>query len=77
MGQLLRVSGGARKPIFFTEGFDLGFSLLLGLVDVLANLRNIIAGRLDVDDEALPIGGANNPPICSGRRGEGQQQSGC
>ncbi len=46
---------GARKPIFSTEGFDSGFSLLLCLVDVLANLRNIIARRLDVDDEAFPI----------------------
>lgn len=72
----LSVSWGARKPIFFTEGFDLGFGLLLCLVDVLADLRNIIARRLDVDDEALPIGCANNPPIRKGRISEGEQKNG-
>jgi hypothetical protein len=67
---------GARKPIFFTESFDLGLGLLLCLVDVLADLRNITARRLDVDDEALPIGCANNPPIREGRIGEGEQKNG-
>ena len=72
----LGVSWGARKPIFFTEGFDLRFGLLLCLVDVLADLRNIIARRLDVDDEALPIGCANNPPVRKGRISEGEQKNG-
>lgn len=77
VAQSLRVSWGARKPIFFAEGFDPGFGLLLCLVDVLANLRNIIARRLDIDDEALPISCANNPPIRNGRISEGEQKNGC
>lgn len=74
---LLRAFWGARKLIFSTEGSDSGFGLLLCLVDVLANLRNIIARRLHVDDEAFPISCANNPPICNGRIGAGEQKNGC
>jgi hypothetical protein len=72
----LGVSWGARKLIFFTEGFDLGFGLLLCLIDIFPHFCNIIARRLDVDDEALPIGCANNPPIRNGRICEGQQKHG-
>jgi hypothetical protein len=71
----LGVCGGALKLIFFTKGFDLGFGLLLCLVDLLADLRNIIARWLDVDDEALPIGCTNDPPTRKGRIGEGKQKN--
>jgi hypothetical protein len=56
-----------RKPIFV---------LLLCLVDVFADLSNIIARRFDVDDEALSIGCANDPPIRDGRISEGEQKNG-
>ena len=71
----LGVCGGAPKLIFFTKGFDLGFGLLLCLVDLLADLRNIIARWLDVDDEALPICCTNNPPTRKGRIREGKQKN--
>jgi hypothetical protein len=72
----LGVSRCGWKPILFTEDFDLGFGLLLCLVDILADLRNIIARRFEVDDEALPIGCPNNPPIRQSWIGEGEQKKG-
>ena len=64
-----------REPIVFAEAFDRSFGLLLCLVDVLADLRNIIARRLDVDDKALPIGCPNNPPTRKSRISGGEQKN--
>jgi len=72
----LGVSRCGWQPILFTEDFDLGFGLLLCLVDILADLRNIIARRFDVDDEALPIGCPNNPPTRQSWISEGEQKNG-
>ena len=71
-----RFLGRAEADLLY-RGIRPGFGLLLCLVDVLADLRNIIARRLDIDDEALPISCANNPPIRKGRICEGEQKDGC
>ena len=72
----LGVSWGARRRIFFANLFDVSFGLLACLVDVLAHLGNvlIIARRLYVDDKALVIGCADDPPIRESRIDEGKQK---
>ena len=71
----LGVSGGRRR-LFFANLFDVSFGLLACLVDVLAHLGNvlIIARRLYVDDKALVIGCADDPPIRESRIDEGKQK---
>jgi hypothetical protein len=51
---------------FFAKAFDVGFGLIRCLIDVFTDLGNALGlpCRLYVDDDALPVGSANNPPIC-------------
>ena len=45
---------------------SVGFSFLFRLIRILADLRNTVAGRLDVNDETFLVGRPNEPPIREG-----------
>ena len=61
----------------FAEPLNVGFGLLACWVNRLTNLGDalILARWLDIDDEALFIGCANDPPIRESRIGKGEQES--
>ena len=61
----------------FAEPLNVGFGLLAGWVNRLANLGDalVLATWLYIDDETLFVGGANDPPIGESRTGKGEQES--
>ena len=64
---------------FFAKTFDVGFGLIWCLVDVLADLRNVLVlpCRLYIDHKALPVGCADDPPIRESRIGNSDNENDC
>jgi len=56
---------------FLANPFRIRFSLVRRLIEILPNLGNILVfiSWLYIDDEALPIGRADNPPTGQSRVG--------
>jgi hypothetical protein len=66
-------SGPIWSVCFFAKTFGIGFSLLRCLIDILTNLGNalVFTRWLDIDNKALLVSRANNPPIRESRIGSG------
>ena len=62
----------------FAKTFDVGLSLIRRLIDVLADFGDVLVFpyRLYVNDNALPVGGADNPPIRKSRVRNGAHKNG-
>src|SRR6476620_10679001 len=58
---------------FFAKALHVSFGLVRCLIVVFADLGDglVLSRRLYVDDDALPVGCANDPPICESRIGNG------
>ena len=63
---------------FFAKALHVSFGLFRCLIGVFADLGDglVLSRRLYVDDDALPVGCANNPPICESRIGNGGKKNG-
>src|SRR6516164_10813196 len=64
---------------FFAKTFDVGFGLIWCLVDVVADLRNVLVlpCRVYIDHKALPVGCADDPPIRESRIGNSDNENDC
>lgn len=67
---------GRRCICLFAKPLYVGFGLLLRFIDVLAYFGDVLViGRwLYIDDKALFISCANNPPIRDSRISQGKQE---
>src|SRR6478735_536478 len=63
---------------FFAKALHVSFGLVRCLIVVFADLGDglVLSRRLYVDDDALPVGCANDPPICESRIGNGDEKNG-